>query len=76
MGGIENDINIFTYICIHKFYSLNLHIPVSAQGATARAVPGKDLADKKVHEDDVPQDDDDEEEEVVVHKRQDRKRKL
>ena len=76
MGGeIENDINIFTYICIHKFYSSNFHIPVRAQAAAARAVPGRDLAGKKVHEDDVLQDDDDEEEEVIVHKRQDRKRK-
>ncbi len=61
--------------CIHKFYSSNFHIPVRAQAAAARAVPGSDLAGKEVHEDDVLQDDDDEEEEVVVHKRQDRKRK-
>jgi hypothetical protein len=77
-GGGENDnnIDILTYICIHKFHKSNFHIPVRAQAAAARAVPGRDLAGKKVHEDDVLQDDDDEEEEVMVHKRQDRKRKL
>ncbi len=74
-GGIDNDIDILTYICVHKFYSSNFHFPVRAQAAAARAVPGRDLAGKKVHEDYALQDDDDEEEEVVVHKRQDRKRK-
>jgi hypothetical protein len=63
-----NDIDIFTYICIHKFYSSNFPIPARAQAAAARAVPGRDLAGKKVHEDDVLQDDDDEEEEVVATK--------
>jgi hypothetical protein len=72
--GIGNDIDVFTYICIHKFYSSNFHIPVRAQAAAARVVHGRDLAGKKVHEDDVLQDDDDEEKEVVAHKRQDRKR--
>ncbi len=71
----DNDIDILTYICIHNFYSSNFHIPVRAQAAAARAVPGRDLAGKKVHEDNVLQVDDDEKEEVVVHKRQDRKRK-
>ncbi len=75
-GGVDNDIDTLTYICIHKFYSSNCHIPVRAQAAATRAVPGRDLAGKKVHEEGVFQDDDDEEEEVVVHKRQDRKRKL
>ncbi len=74
-GGIDSDIDILTYICIHKVYSSNFHIPVRAQAAAARAVHGRDLAGKRVHENDVLQDDDDEEEEVVVHKRQDRNRK-
>jgi hypothetical protein len=38
-------------------------------------VPERDLAGKKVHEDDVLQDDGDEEEQVVLHKRQNWKRK-
>jgi hypothetical protein len=57
-GGIDNDIDMFSYICIHKFYSSNFHFPVRAQAAAARAVPGRDIAGNKVHEDDVLQDDD------------------
>jgi hypothetical protein len=46
-GGLENDTYIFTYICIHKLYSSNFHIPDRAQGAAAEAVPGRDLAGKE-----------------------------
>jgi hypothetical protein len=64
---IDINIDIFSYISIHIFFPSNSHIPVCAQAPAARAVPGRDLAGKKVHEDDVLHNDYDEEDEVVVH---------
>jgi hypothetical protein len=49
-----------------------LHRPQSTAG---RAVPGKDLAGKKLHVKDVLPDDDDNEDDVVVHKKAGAKRK-
>jgi hypothetical protein len=46
-----------------------------SQSRAGRAVPGKDLAGKKVHKEDALPEDEDDEEDVVVHQRAGVKRK-